>query len=200
MYTDAEKEILILTADYCSLRDHIPVDHICELDMGCGNGSFTTLLAQRYPERKIFASDVMLGRLRKLARRNGRVNVDNVSCLRVESRHLIGYMLPDNAFDRIHLLCPDPWPKDKHRVNRLMSSNFMGRLVRVLKSGGIFHFSSDEPEYYFPTVELVTRSGLFELAPDAIADIADIRSDFENRWLTLGKPVRHIAWRKRDMR
>lgn len=193
---DVDARIVFLTADYCSLADKIAKDRPVELDMGCGNGSFTTQLAQRYPERQIFGSDVMLGRLRKLQRRNERLGVENLMALRVESRHLIGYMLPDACIDRLHLLCPDPWPKDKHRANRLMASDFLGRIARVLKPGGVFHFSSDDPEYFDPVVALINACGRFEFAPETLADIADIRSDFENRWIELGKTVRHAAWRR----
>lgn len=191
-----DHQIAILTASYCSLADEFVPGPFTELDMGCGNGSFTTQLAQRYADRRIFASDVMLGRLRKLQKRNNRLGVPNVRCLRVESRHLMGYMIPDGALDRLHLLCPDPWPKEKHRANRLMSSDFYGQIFRVLNTDGIFHFASDEADYFASVSEQILISGLFEPAFESIADIADIHSDFEKRWLLLGKPVQHGAWRK----
>ena len=31
---------------------------------------------------------------------------------------------------------------------------------------------------------------------DAAADLADVKSDFELKWLAEGKTVRHLAWRK----
>ena len=43
---------------------------------------------------------------------------------------------------------------------------------------------------------VITASRLFVEAPEAVEDIADVRSDFELRWLEEGKPVHHAAWKK----
>jgi tRNA (guanine-N7-)-methyltransferase len=93
-------------------------------------------------------------------------------------------------------LCPDPWPKNRHRGNRLLCSDFTTQLHRVLKSDGIFHFSSDD-EYYCDAVnKVVAASGLFEAYQEGIADLEGVKSDFEKRWLSEGKMVHHRAWKK----
>ena len=188
-----DEKISILTESYCHV---VPESDHAELDMGCGAGSFTVALAARYPERTIYAADVMLGRLRKVVRKMENAGLENMRVLRVEARNLIAMMLPDGSLDRIHILCPDPWPKNRHRGNRLLCSDFITQLHRVLKKDGIFHFSSDD-EYYCEAVnKVVAASGLFELSPEGIADLTDIKSDFEKRWLAEGKKVHHRAWIK----
>lgn len=188
-----DQKISILTEQYCH---YLPQKEFVELDMGCGAGSFTVALAAKYPERQILAADVMLGRLRKVVKKAERAELNNVSVLRVEARSLIAMMLPDSVLDRIHVLCPDPWPKNRHRSNRLLCSDFTSQLHRVLKSDGIFHFSSDD-EYYCDAVNrVIAASGLFEEYPDGIADLTGVKSDFERRWLAEGKMVHHRAWEK----
>lgn len=169
---------------------------VVELDLGCGVGSYTAELAKRYPERKILAADVMIGRLRKLVKRCRRMEIENMSILRTEARHLVAFMLPDESIDRLHLLCPDPWPKDRHSGHRLLSSDFVSQLHRVLKPEGIFHFSSDDEPYYAAVRNVLASSNLFAEAPETIADLAGIKSDFELRWNEEGKTVRHIAYRR----
>ncbi len=189
--------IVFLTGTYCHIPelDFIRSHRIVELDLGCGVGSFTAALAKRYPDRLILAADVMVGRLRKLVKKSHREEVDNMRFYRTEARHLLSLAMPDGLLDRIHLLCPDPWPKGRHRGHRLLASDFTAQLHRVLKEDGIFHFSSDD-EYYFDAVKrVISGSGLFaETAPDP--ELKEIRSDFENRWLSQGKPVRHIYFRR----
>ena len=187
-------DIRILTGVYDHLS--LPQDKICELDLGCGTGSFSVALAKSYPERFVMCADVMLGRLRKVVRRRNHQEVTNLEVLRVEARHLLGIMLPDASLDRIHLLCPDPWPKNRHRGHRLLCCDFTTQLHRVLKKGAVFHFSSDD-EYYCDAVNRVmAQSGLFAACQEAIADLACVQSDFEKRWLAEGKMVHHRAWKK----
>jgi len=189
-----DPKIRMLSREYCVLE--LDRAAVCELDLGCGSGSFTAALAARYPERRVLAADVMLGRLRKVVKRLEKCGSDNWEVLRVEARMLIGRMLPDASLDRIHLLCPDPWPKGRHRGHRLLASDFTAALHRVLKPDGIFHFSSDDANYCRAVEEVVTQSRLFAPAPDGAADLADVKSDFELKWLAEGKTVKHMAWRK----
>ena len=171
-------------------------DRPVELDLGCGSGSYTAALGRLFPDREILAADVMLGRLRKVVKRCQRENLGNVTVLRVEARYLISRLLPDCSVDRIHLLCPDPWPKGRHRGHRLLASDFTTQLHRVLRDDGVFHFSSDD-EYYRDAVgRVLASSGLFSPCDEAVADLAGIASDFEKRWLEMGKTVPHKAWRK----
>lgn len=186
-------EINMLTGEYRKLE--IP-DGYVELDMGCGKGSFTTALAERYPERHILAADIMIGRLRKLAKRADRMGLENMELLRVEAGMLINCMMPPKSVNRIHILCPDPWPKQKHKGNRLMSSEFISRLALVLKDGGVFHFSTDDKPYFASATKVVENSGLFsDNDLSLIEDVQDIKTDFERLWESTGKSVAHAAWK-----
>ena len=98
-----------------------------ELDMGCGKGRFALDLAERFPDRLILGADVMLGRLRKVAKKADRRGLENVELLRANNLELVGYQIPDRSISRAHLLCPDPWPKDKHRNKRLATTDFFSR-------------------------------------------------------------------------
>lgn len=189
-----DNEIQILTSEYRKVR--VP-DTFVELDLGCGKGSFTTALAEKYPERKILAADVMLGRLRKLNKRSKRMGLENLELLRVEAGSLINCFLPASSVDRVHLLCPDPWPKHKHKGHRLVSSEFVSRLTVILKEKGVFHFSTDDPIYFESAVKVVDASGLFDNRDySLIDDISEIKTDFELLWEAEGKVVNHVSWRK----
>ena len=191
-------QIFNLNGEYACLDKffELPESKTIELDLGCGKGSFSTALASRYPESMILAADIMIGRLRKLVKRNGRENISNMPLLRVEGSLLVTAMLPDSSINRLHILCPDPWPKAKHRGNRLVSSEFLGQIHRVLRTGGVFHFATDDEPYYKSVTSIVGISGLFREDASAISDLSDIKSDFERRWLEEGKPVNHVSWVK----
>ena len=188
-----DAKIEIYTDRYCRLELDAPC---VELDLGCGVGSFTSALARRFPERLILGADVMLGRLRKLVRRNDRLGLTNCRVLRVEARQLLTIMLPDRSLDRIHLLCPDPWPKERHQRHRLLTSDFTAQLHRVLKEDGIFHFSSDDVNYREAVKRILAASGLFEEISCPPDELPAVPTDFEQRWLEAGKDVLHLYCRK----
>ena len=190
--------IHILNTRYCLMDDVLSVEsgRRVELDLGCGSGGFTVRLAESKPEALVFGADVMLGRLRKVEKLGRRTGVSNLELMRVEARHLISLIAPDSYFDRIHILCPDPWPKHKHKGNRLMSSDFMMQLNRVLKKDGILHFATDDPNYMESTRRNLETSALFEYAPqEVLDDVKDFKTDFEKEWLAIGRTVPHIALR-----
>ena len=55
--------------------------------------------------------------------------------------------IPDNFFDRVYLLFPDPWPKKKHASRRFVNPDNLKEIARVLKSGGLFRVATDHPVY-----------------------------------------------------
>lgn len=168
-----------------------------ELDMGCGFGRFTLELAARYPERLVLGSDINSVRLRRIVQRAGRRKLDNLEALHVSNLALVAWMLPDACVRRVHLLCPDPWPKTRHRGRRLVTTDFLTRVARVLEPDGVLHMSTDHPPYIETLREVA--GGIPCLAPDpgAIADVADLETNFERLWRGKGKDVPHVAYRKR---
>jgi len=165
-----------------------------EIDLGCGDGSFTISLAKRNPEKIIIAVDILGGRLRKVEKKAENLGIPNILIVKSESLFFLQIMFPDYSADVIHLLCPDPWPKEKHRYHRILSSEFSGVISRKLKKNGIFHFSSDHQPY----VESAER--IFSLNPrfrsvEIPKVIADLKTDFEIQWTFQGKNVRHLCWK-----
>jgi len=55
--------------------------------------------------------------------------------------------IPDNFFDRVYLLFPDPWPKKKHASRRFVNPDNLKEIARVLKGGGLFRVATDHPVY-----------------------------------------------------
>ena len=145
-------------------------------------------------KRLVLGSDVMLGRLRRVARQVGQRGLGNIELLRVNNRELAAFQLPDACLRRIHLLCPDPWPKARHRANRLVTTDFLTRLGRVLEPGGVLHVATDHVPYLEDMARIIGATGCFASAPGAIADIADLRTDFELVWERAGREVEHLAY------
>ncbi len=55
--------------------------------------------------------------------------------------------IPDNFFDKVYLLFPDPWPKKKHANRRFVNKDNLKEIARVLKKDGLFRIATDHPIY-----------------------------------------------------
>lgn len=168
---------------------------IVELDMGCGRGGFTLALARRYPDRLVLGSDVMMGRLRTIEKKGVAAGLTNLQLLRASNLALVQFQLPPQSIDRIHLLCPDPWPKRQHQIRRLVCTDFLNRLQRVLKPGGILHMSTDYAPYFTDWQEMLCAIPAFVDDRQGAADVADIKTDFEQQWTAQGFVVQHLTRR-----
>ena len=147
-----------MPADY--FRCHRPEDifgndHPLEIDLGCGDGSFLIEMAQHYPERNFLGVERLLGRVRGVCKRIQELGLTNVKVLRLESQYTLEYLIAPASVSRLHLLCPDPWPKARHHKRRLVQQEFLGILQKTLCSGGKFLFKTDHPEYYEWVLEQV---------------------------------------------
>jgi tRNA (guanine-N7-)-methyltransferase len=167
-----------------------------ELDLGCGKGSFTIKLAERYPDRLILGADVMVGRVRRLARQVERRGIPNMRVLRTDAWELVARHLPDASLLRAHVICPDPWPKSKHRGNRLVTSEFLGRLATKIVQGGTLHLATDDLPYRDFMLQAIGGMAIYTRDDSLLADIADITSDFERHWAAVGTPTHHYGFRR----
>ena len=166
-----------------------------ELDLGCGKGAFALELARRYPSRLILGADVMLGRMRRFAKKIDRFGYTNIEALRAESFELVGYQLPDNCISRVHILCPDPWPKSRHRHRRLITTDFLTRIARILSTGGILHLATDHVPYLEMQRRLVRQLPFFHPEQQSIEDVREIKTEFEQQWEKEGRIVTHLGFR-----
>jgi tRNA (guanine-N7-)-methyltransferase len=140
----------------------------------------------------------MLGRLRKVAAKADRRGLRNLELLRANNLELVGYQLPDRSVQRIHLLCPDPWPKARHRHHRFITTDFLTRLARVLSPRGVLHLATDHLPYLDDIQRIVADMPLFHPAPEACDDVRDIKTDFELLWEAEGRSVPHLVFRRAD--
>ena len=166
-----------------------------ELDLGCGKGGFSLEVAKRNPDSIVLAADIKANRLSKINNKAAVMKVTNLETLRVMAWDLIGYQLTPNSIDRLHILCPDPWPKNKHKGNRQVTSEFLGAITRVLKDGGVLHLSTDDRPYLQWMREAIAPLKQYIPYEEGIADVADIETEFERHYVKVGKGVVHMSFK-----
>jgi len=70
-----------------------------ELELGCGDGSFTLRYALAHPDRNIVALERLLGRITKVDRKGYRAGLKNLRLLRAEAAYVLEHLLPPGTLD-----------------------------------------------------------------------------------------------------
>ncbi len=146
-------------------------------------------MADHYPERRFLGIERLLGRVRGVCSRAAVRGLDNVKVFRVESRYFLEWMMQPGWISRLHYLCPDPWPKERHHKNRLVQEDFLPVLHQALSDGGEFLFKTDHEGYFLWVLDHVARSGLFSRASWDEDEFFYPRTDFQLQWEAMGKPI-----------
>ena len=164
-----------------------------EVDLGCGDGSFLMEMAQQYPDKDFIGVERLLGRVRKVCKKITRRRLENARVLRMDNRYVVEWLLPEAGVARLHLLCPDPWPKVRHHRRRLVQVDFLQAVKKVLIPGGEFLFMTDHEEYFRWAEEKVVEFAGFERLEWEEDSFFYPKTDFQQLWESEGKKM----WRLR---
>jgi tRNA (guanine-N7-)-methyltransferase len=156
-----------------------------EVELGSGDGSFLAQWAKANPDRNFLGVERLLGRLRKLDRKAQRNGLSNLRLIRIEAGYLLEFLLPPAAVHSLHLYFPDPWPKRKHRKNRLVNQRFPELVSRVLAQQGIVFLRTDDPDYFAQMQAVFATDRRFEIT-ETPAELALVVTDFERGFQARG--------------
>jgi hypothetical protein len=93
-----------------------------EIDLGCGDGTFLSTMAQAFPERDFVGVEKLLGRVRSACRKIAARGLPNARIWRTDIDAVVTELLPPGSVAVCHLLFPDPWPKRRHHVRRTVTA------------------------------------------------------------------------------
>ena len=179
-----------------SLEELFPLQQRTELEIGCGDGGFLFEYAQHHSNRNFLGIERLLGRVRKLSKKGLREGLANLRLLRIEARYVLQYLLPEYAFESVHIYFPDPWPKDRHRRHRLINETFPPLVRRILAQNGVIYLRTDDPLYFEQMQSTFQDLGDFDME-ETPEDIAGITTEFERQWLAEGRHIHRAAYRLR---
>lgn len=167
-----------------------------EVELGSGDGSFLAHWARLHPEHNFLGVERLLGRLRKLDRKGQRAGLANLRLVRIEASYFLEWLLPRGAVVALHVYFPDPWPKRKHRKNRLVNEAFTQSAALALAPGGTVFLRTDDADYFAQMQSVFGASPAFE-AVETPAELSGTLTDFERGFQARGVPTLRAAHRLR---
>jgi tRNA (guanine-N7-)-methyltransferase len=166
-----------------------------EVELGCGDASFLTEYARRHPDRNFIGVERLLGRIRKLDRKGRRAGLTNLRGVQIESSYFLQYLLPPHSASVLHIYFPDPWPKKRHRKNRLINESFPRLAQAALAPGGGVYLRTDDEDYFAQMTGVFGASKEFQRI-ETPPELAELLTDFEREFLSRGIKTLRAAYQR----
>jgi tRNA (guanine-N7-)-methyltransferase len=169
-----------------------------EIEVGIGKGRFLLQQALARPEVNFLGLEWSLKHLRVAKDRAARQGLTNVRLCRADARHVVVDLVPEASVARLHVYCPDPWPKKRHHKRRFFTPATVPHLGRILAPGGYLHVSTDVRDYFEVMRETIARhSGLVE-GEDPLFPSEDSagKTNYEVKYLQAGRTIHRATYRR----
>ena len=98
----------------------------CYLEIGFGNAENIIFQAINNPSYLFIGSEVYMSGIGTLVSSIKENNINNIKIFSDDIRLLLDQS-PKKVFDSVIIICPDPWPKEKHHKRRLINKSFLDK-------------------------------------------------------------------------
>ncbi len=170
------------------------------LEIGFGMGLSLAEMAEQAPDTNFIGVEVHKPGIGALMREIELRSLQNLRVYWEDANRVIDDCLPDDCLDRVQLFFPDPWHKKRHNKRRIVQPEFVQRIRRKLKPGGIFHMATDWEPYAEHMMEVmeVAEGYSNDAGPNKYSPRPDYRpvTKFEKRGERLGHGVWDLLYRR----
>jgi tRNA (guanine-N7-)-methyltransferase len=146
------------------------------IEIGFGAGEHLAAQAEAHRDFGFIGCEVFENGVAKLLGDIARRQLTNIRLFADDARLLIAALTP-RSIDGVFILFPDPWPKARHHKRRIVSSETLDQLARIMTGGAELRLATDDTEYFAWMLERVTNHRAFEWlarrSPDWLARPAD---------------------------
>jgi tRNA (guanine-N7-)-methyltransferase len=116
------------------------------LEIGFGFGDFLFENAKNQPDTLFIGCEPHINGVINLLSKLEKTPLSNIRIFIEDSRVLLEEF-PEEIFDKIYILNPDPWPKSKHHKRRLINCNFLHFLKPKAKKNAPLIITTDDNSY-----------------------------------------------------
>ncbi len=172
------------------------------LEIGFGAGEHVAAQAALRPRTGIIGCEVFENGVAKLLAEIDRRHLGNVRILMDDARLLLA-CLPAASLGRAFILFPDPWPKERHKKRRIVSTETLDRLALALRDGAELRLATDDVDYASWMLERATAHPAFEWLARRPSDWRDRPADwpptrYERKAIAAGRRPVFLRFRRRD--
>ena len=168
--------------------------HKCYLEIGFGNAENIIFQAIHNPSFLFIGSEVYMSGIGTLVSSIKENNINNIKIFSDDIRLLLDQS-PKKVFDSVIIICPDPWPKEKHHKRRLINKSFLEMAHNFMKDDSNVYISTDWENYAESISELFVKNKLFKPSSNKSFQ-KDSLSKFERRGKDEGRELFEFNYKK----
>jgi tRNA (guanine-N7-)-methyltransferase len=132
------------------------------LEIGFGDGDFLIEMAESHPEKNYLGIEIKTKRFKTALNKSSDYNYENLRFLHMNAAVAVKQIFTDDVFSLVYINFPDPWPKDRHLKHRIVNSDFLGSLARIMKKGAALEIASDHRDYISHCFEVFEDISFFD--------------------------------------
>ena len=164
------------------------------LEIGFGNGENLINLAKENSQNLYIGSEVYMAGIGQVL---GAINANELTNIRLitgDIRLLID-KINESVFDEVLIICPDPWPKLKHHKRRMINSEFLDSIYKVLNSDGHLFMSTDWENYAESINESINQNSDFKILNSSPYENISL-TKFQQRAIEEGRKIYPFSLQK----
>ena len=166
----------------------------CYLEIGFGNAENVIFQAINNPSYLFIGSEVYMSGIGTLVSSIKENNINNIKIFSDDIRLLLDQSRK-KVFDSVIIICPDPWPKEKHHKRRLINKSFLDMVYDFMKDDSNIYISTDWENYAESISELFVKNKLFKPSSNKSFQ-KDSLSKFERRGKDEGRELFEFNYKK----
>ena len=168
----------------------------CCLEIGFGNAEHLKFQALKNSDILFIGSEVYMSGIGTLIGAIKKHNIDNIRIFPDDIRILLDDE-GGNIFDAVKILCPDPWPKERHHKRRLINNYFLRLLHKSMKDKGNLYISTDW-ENYAESIKKLLNDSTYFVRSEKFFLKKEHFTKFEQRGLDEGRNIFEFNYQRKD--
>ncbi len=185
---------------YAQLKSKFEENQKFTLELGCGNGEYTTSLAMKYPQRFFIGIDVKGSRVWTGAKYAIENQINN--CLFIISRiDRLNLIFPEKSVEEIWIPFPNPFPMRKSIKQRLVHNRFLDVYKKICVPGAKIHLKTDDETLFNYAIQVTKEEKLKIIsAVDNLYDSSEYKNDlkittkFEQQHINNNKTIKYVCF------
>lgn len=125
------------------------------LELGSGHGHFLSGYAETRPDVFCLGVDFCRDRVARARRKASRSKLRNLCFMHGEAFQFLEAWPEERKLAEVFVLFPDPWPKRRHRKNRIFCGRLLDRLAQVCDPAARLCFRTDSEDYFAEAARLL---------------------------------------------